>query len=115
MPMAMATRLTPSASSIRPKVKRMTPVLMSVPASPSPSPTATMARLFRCEPGEMVEATTSPSVMIMKYSADEKRSAKRAMAGVNSIISTMAMEPPTKEQMVVTNSASPARPCCVIG
>ena len=51
----------------------------------------------------------------MKYSADEKLSAARAMAGVNSIIATIAIEPPMKEQIVVTKSASPALPCLVIG
>ena len=57
MPMASATKLTPSASAGMPKVKRIVPEFTSVPTRPRIRPRTTMAIALRSEP---LASTTAP-------------------------------------------------------
>ena len=69
-----------------------------------------MARPFVGEPTGSVEAATSPSTMIGKYSAEPKESASSAMSGANPMTSRIATVDPTELLIAVTKSASAARP-----
>ncbi len=74
-PTARATKLSPSASSSRPSVKRGVPVYESVPTSPSSRPSTIMPSALRTEPCASATEQISPSTMSAKYSAGPNSSA----------------------------------------
>ena len=62
-PIATTTKLMPSASSGRSKLKRATPELTSVPTSPSSSPNMIMPSAWSSEPCASTIEATSPSTI----------------------------------------------------
>ena len=64
--MASATKPIPSASSGKPKVKRVTPELTSVPTRPSRMPKHTMAIALSSEPRASTTAAIRPNTISEK-------------------------------------------------
>ena len=62
-PMATGTKPTPSNRSSIPKVKRCSPVVTSVPISPTNTPSTIIAIAFTSDPWARTMAATSPSTI----------------------------------------------------
>src|ERR1700675_782104 len=67
------------------------------------------------EPRAKVEPANRPSSISEQTSAGPNCSAARTRSGDRKIISVMPQEAPTKEANTVSPSATPPRPCLVIG
>ncbi|OIQ70192.1 hypothetical protein GALL_481970 [mine drainage metagenome] len=114
-PSAKAARSTRSDSSAKPKVKRITPVLTSVPTTPTNSPTTVIATPLIGEPRDIVPPARSPSSMIEKISAGPNLKAAWTKSGEAKIITMMPNEAAKNEAIMVIPSAVPPLPCRVIG
>src|SRR3546814_19727848 len=79
------------------KVKRQTPVLMSVPTVPMRIPTATIPIPLIADPMVIAAAATRPSSMIAKYSAGPKESATLTSKGAKKVRRRMPMMAATKD------------------
>ena len=73
-----------------PKVKRVPPVLTSVPTSPSSSPSTIIATALRTEPCASTTAAIRPSTISEKYSGAPNDWPTRASGGANSAMSAVA-------------------------
>ena len=114
-PRASATSSTLSVSSTRPKVKRMTPLLTSVPTHPIRSPTPVIATPLSGEPLDIVPPASRPSSMIEKISAGPNLNAISTSSGEAKTITVMPNDAAKNEAIIVMPSAVPPLPCLVIG
>ncbi len=74
-----------------------------------------MAMPLAGDPVATVDAATSPSNIMAKYSAGPKLKEYSTISGENSVIKMMPTLAPKNDATVVMNSATPERPCCDIG
>src|SRR5271163_1026810 len=115
MPSASAMISTPSYNSVMPKVKRASPVSMSVPTMPINRPSTVIAMPLSGEPLASVEPASRPTSISEQTSAGPNLSATETRNGARKIISVMPNDAPTKAAMMVMPSAVPPLPCWVIG
>ena len=114
-PSESATRATPSDRSIMPKVKRSTPVLMSVPTRPSIRPSIVIATPLSGEPLANVDPASRPSSISEQISGAPNEKATFAIYGAKKIICRMPKAAPKAEPIIVMPSATPPLPCLVSG
>ena len=110
IPIAIATKGRPSASSGMPKVKRSAPELTSVPIMPSIRPSATIANALITEPLASTTAAIRPTTISAKYSVAPKWNATSASIGAKAAIRKVATQPAKNEPRAAMLSAAPARP-----
>ena len=104
----------PSVSSRMPKVKRVPPVLPSVPTRPTSRPSTIIATALTTEPCASTTAATRPSSISEKYSGAPNDWPTLASGGAKPAISAVEMQPAKNEPIAATASAAPARPCRAI-
>src|SRR5690606_10235915 len=113
-PSAIATKLTPSESSIMPNVMRAAPVFTSMPIMPRSSPRKIMASALISDPLASTTAATRPNTISEKYSGEVNCCASLASGGPAKAMISVPEQPATTEPMAAIASASPALPCCAI-
>ena len=89
----------PSVSSRMPKVKRVPPVLPSVPTRPTSSPSTIIATALTTEPCASTTAATRPSSISEKYSGAPNDWPTLASGGAKPAISAVEMQPAKNEPM----------------
>ena len=85
-----------------------------MPTSPSASPIKSAVRPRSALAPRTALTVVKASTMSMKYSGGPSRTAYSATIGANTVTSTVAMVPATKEPMAAVAKAAPARPFLAI-
>jgi hypothetical protein len=114
-PIAMATKLTPSARRLSPNVKRSAPLVTSVPIVPMRIPSAAMPSVLASASFERTETPTSARTTVTVYSGAWKASAMRARGGERKAMIRMHAHPANSDDRAAMAKAGPARPCWAIG
>ena len=109
-PIASVATSIPSVNSRMPKVKRVPPVLPSVPMRPIKRPSMIIATALTTEPCASTTAAIRPSTMREKYSGEPNDWPTLASGGAKVAISAVEMQPAKNEASAATASAAPARP-----
>ena len=90
------------------------PELTSVPASPSTSPSTTIASPLITSPWVITAEATNPISISEQYSAAPNASAHSPIGGPATAISNVPTQPAKNEASAAVASAGPARPCRAI-
>ena len=109
-PIATTANSMPSDNAMMPKVKRVPPVLPSVPTRPNSSPRMIMATALSTEPWASTTAAIRPSSSSEKYSGAPNDWPTLASGGANRTMTMVAIVPAKNDASAATASAAPARP-----
>ncbi len=89
--------------------------MTSVPTTPHSRPKIVIATPLSGEPRDIVAPASRPSSMIEQISVGPNLNATCTSSGDRKIITRMPTEAAKNDAIIVTPSAAPPRPACVIG
>ena len=114
-PMTAIRKSKPVSNSVKPKVRRSWPVMLSRPTAASAKPIIIAATVFNG--GSLLMPTKEQKARknTANFSAGPNCSANFATSGATSVIMITANSAPTNDEVNAAVSASPALPCCAIG
>ena len=114
-PITAIRKSKPFSNSVKPKVRRRLPVILSSPTAASAKPIIIATMVLNAGSLPMPMKLQNARKKTANFSAGPNCNANFATSGASSVIMITANSAPTNEEVKAAVSASPARPCCAIG